>query len=91
MAKERSITAAEIEKGLQTLFPSAIKRVDIEEDEEKNYFFFEIEFVEQVDNLTTPDGIFIGHLDFKERYVEGVIDGVAFLEFVDENKSGVGN
>jgi len=86
MAKGKEITVAEIEKGLKSIFPSAIKRLDLEEDEEKNYFFFEVEFVDEVNDVTTPDGIFIGHLDFKERYIEGVIDGVAFLEFVKEQK-----
>lgn len=84
--KETIITIASIKDGLNAIFPSAIKKLDLEEDEEKNYFFFELQFIDDVNELITPDGIFIGSIDFNERFIEGVIDGVAFLEFVKENK-----
>lgn len=80
-----NISIAEIEKGFNSIFPDAIKTLEIEEDEEPDTFVFEMEFVDDVNDLLIPDGIFIAYIDFKEKFVEGFIDGVSFTEFVKEN------
>jgi len=75
-----------VEEGLNAIFPKAIKSLEVEEDEEPGTFVFELEFVGDVNDLLIPDGIFIAYVDFKERFLEGFIDGASFLEFVEENK-----
>lgn len=81
-----NIKISEIEDGLEMLFPKAIKSLDIEEEEDPDTFLFKLEFVGGVEDLIIPDGVFIGYIDFKEKYVDGFIDGISFLEFVKENK-----
>jgi hypothetical protein len=85
MAQNTSdILAAEIIMALNKIFPKSIKNVDVEEDEEKNTFVFELEFTDAVEDLLIPDGIFVSFIDFKGKFVEGFIDGESFIEFVKE-------
>jgi hypothetical protein len=85
MAQNNSvILASDIIMALNKIFPKSIKNVDVEEDEEKNTFVFELEFIEEVQDLLIPDGIFISFIDFKGRFVEGFIDGESFIDFVKE-------
>jgi hypothetical protein len=80
------ITIDSVRDGFNTIFPKAVKSLEIEEDEEEGTFVFELEFVGEVNDLLIPDGIFIAYIDFEGKFVEGFIDGASFLEFVQENK-----
>ena len=82
---DKKITIDEIKTGFNSLFVDGVKKLSVEEDEEQNTFTFELEFVEDVEDLMIPDGIFISFIDFGEKTIDGFVDGVSFLEFVKEN------
>ncbi len=83
--KSEESTIAKIKEGFNALFDTSIESIDLEKEEDDETFLFEIQFAGNIQELNIPEGLIVTFISFNERLIEGFLDSVSFLQFVDDN------